>query len=184
MQAQQQRPQVTLTASSLPGAPEQPARELPSRRLPSALLLLPVLALAVALAPGHSAPEAVPVPAAIDAELLLLDERLSSSQTGILVLPVELQNRGGALKVQRAEPYGFPLRAEPSVQVPQDVGAGERRRFVVVVAPECELLDGGSGELFVASLLVHVVSGPESRNLVLDLSASELVRERVASLCA
>jgi len=88
------------------------------------------------------------------------------------------------LTVQRAEPYGFPLRADPSVQVPQDVGAGERRRFVVLFAPECDLLDGGSLELFEASLLVRVVSGPVSRNLVLDLSASELVRERVAALCA
>ena len=127
MQADQRRPEVTLTASSLPLATAPvPAARRPGCRPPVALALLPLLALALALTGGQP-PPAVPAPV-VDADLLLLGERLSSSQTGIIVLPVELQNRGGALQVSRVLPYGFPLRADPQVQAPQDVAAGERRR--------------------------------------------------------
>lgn len=184
MPAEQRRPEVTLTASSLPLAPAPvPAMPRPGRRPPVALVLLPLLAVVLALTTGGQPPPPVPAPV-VDAELLLLGERLSSSQTGILVLPVELQNRGGALQVQRVQPYGFPLRADPEVQAPQDVPAGERRRFVLLIAPDCGLLDAGSNELFEASLLVRVTAGSTARNLLLDLSADRLVRERVMALCA
>ncbi len=184
MQADQRRPEVTLTASSLPLATAPvPGTGRPGPRPPVALVLLPLLALALALTAGGQAPPPVPLPV-VDADLLLLGERLSSSQTGILVLPVELQNRGAALEVSRVLPYGFPLRADPQVQAPQDVAAGERRRFVMLIAPDCGLLDAGSDELFEASLLVRVTAGPTARDLLLDLSADRLVRERVMGLCA
>jgi len=182
--AEQRRPQVTLTSSSLHSAAVQEASDPAPRGRPVVLLLLPLLALVLALTTGRSPPPPPPpAPATVDAELLLLGERLSMTQSGILVLPVELRNRGGALTVQRAEPYGFPLRADPSVLAPPDVAAGERRRFVMLVAPECRLLGGGA-ELFEASLLLRVVAGTSSRNIVLDLTDNGLVRERVAGLCA
>ena len=183
MQAEQRRPEVTLTASSLPPAttPDPPA---PSRRRrPTALLLLPLLAVVLALTTGRAAPPPPPAPAAFDAELLLLGERLSITQSGILVLPVELRNRGGALQVRRAEAYGSPVRDDPAVQAPAQVAAGERRRFVALVAPDCALLNGGASDLFEASLLVRVGAGSVSRDLVLDLAGNALVRERVAGLC-
>ncbi|MCY7365331.1 MAG: hypothetical protein LH469_08515 [Frankiaceae bacterium] len=184
MPAEQPRPQVTLTSSSLPRAtaPEPPA---PSpRRRPAALLLLPLVALGLALTTGRTPAAPPPAAASFDAELLLLGERLSITQSGILVLPVELRNRGGALQVRRAEAYGSPVRDDPAVQAPQEVAAGERRRFVALIAPDCTLLDGGQSALFEASLLVRLASGSVSRDLVLDLADSELVRERVAGLCA
>ena len=196
MQAEQRRPEVTLTASSLPRATREP-RERPEpadpaeqpepsrRRRLTALLLLPLLAVVLALTTGRTPPAPPPpAPASLDAELLLLGERLSITQSGILVLPVELRNRGGALQVRRAEAYGSPVRDDPAVQAPKQVAAGERRRFVALVAPDCALLDGGSSELFEASLLVRIGAGSVSRDLVLDLADSTLVRERVAGLCA
>jgi len=185
--AEQRRPQVTLTSSSSSSrgatAPEPPALS-PGRRRPAALLLLPLVALGLAFTTGRTPPAPAPAPASFDAELLLLGERLSVTQSGILVLPVELRNRGGALQVRRAEAYGSPVRDDPAVQAPQELAAGERRRFVALLAPDCTLLDGGQSELFEASLLVRLASGSVSRDVVLDLAASEQVRERVAGLCA
>lgn len=185
MQADQRRPEVTLIASSLPLAtgPVPGTRRRRDRPL-VALALLPLLALVLALTTGGQPPPPPPPAPVVDADLLLLGDRLTSSQTGVLVLPVELQNRGAALQVSRVMPYGFPLRADPQVQAPQDVPAGERRRFVMLIAPDCGLLDAGSNELFEASLLVRVTAGPTAHDLLLDLSADRLVRERVMALCA
>lgn len=183
MPADQQRPQVTLTASSLPLATSPDPAPSSSRRRPAALLLLPLVALGLAFTASRT-PPAPPPPASFDAELLLLSERLSVTQSGILVLPVELRNRGGALQVRRADAYGSPVRDDPAVQAPQEVAAGERRRFVALLAPDCTLLRGGQSGLFEASLLVRLASGSVSRDVVLDLADSDPVRERVAGLCA
>jgi len=182
--AEQRRPEVTLTSSSLPREMTSEPRAPSPRRRPAALLLLLLVALGLALTTGRTPAAPPPVAATFDAELLLLGERLSITQSGILVLPVELRNRGGALQVRRAEAYGSPVRDDPAVQAPQEVAAGERRRFVALIAPDCTLLDGGQSALFEASLLVRLASGSVSRDLVLDLADSELVRERVAGLCA
>ncbi len=184
MPAEQGRPEVTLTSSSLPREAAPEPRAPAPRRRSAALLLLPLAALGLALATGRTPAVTPPAAASFDAELLLLGERMSITQSGILVLPVELRNRGGALQVRRAEAYGSPVRDDPAVQAPQEVAAGERRRFVALIAPDCTLLDGGQSALFEASLLVRLASGSVSRDLVLDLADSELVRERVAGLCA
>lgn len=185
MQPEQGRPEVTLVASSAAPRPAPPdGADGPSaprgRGRARLLLVLPGLALVAALLSGSPEP---PEPEVVfDVTLVLLAERISITQSGVLVLPVEMTNRGGALQVRRAAAYASPVVDDPVLQAPQEVEAGDVRRFVALVAPDCRVLRGGLS--FSASVLLRVAQGSVARDVVLDLAQDAAVRERVAGLCA
>lgn len=175
------RPEVTLTASSAPtdSAVAEPA-EHPSRRA-ALLLLLPLGLLLLALIRPAQEP-LPPVPAAPPV-LVLLPDQLSITQGGVLVVPVELRNPGPALRVQSAAAYAQPVVQDPRVQAPESVRAGAQRRFVVLVAPDCRLLQPMSPLGFSASVLVVVDRGSERVALDVDLTSAAAIRDAVAGLC-
>lgn len=178
------RPEVTLTASSAAPrgvAPVEPAAA-PARSRPLGLLLV-LLAVGLLLAAAVTGPRPPPSAAAVEAALVSLPEELTVSQGGVLVLPLELRNLGGALQVRAAQTYAEPVVDDPLVQAPDDVAAGGLRHFVAVIAPDCRLLRPGSPIEFRATVLLRVGVGSASKDLVADLGDAPQVRAQVASLC-
>jgi hypothetical protein len=176
------RPQVTLRGAPAVEPPPAPAGE---RRSAAPVLLLLVLAL-VAVLVGVDRP-APPVPVAdrpLDAVLELRAGDVTASETGVLVVPVVLHNRGRLLRVRSAEAYAEPVRSDTTTTAPTAVGPGDARRFLVLVEPDCRFLTPLSGLSFRASLLV-VVADREgaSRQLTLDLTRGPAVAGVVAQLC-
>lgn len=180
---EQRRPDVTLTASSAPTRLTPPAGgAAPRGRRSRAVLLLPAAAVAVALVTGSPDPDP-PAPApSVDVELAVLPDAISVSTTGVLVVPVQLSNSGPAVHVERALAYASPVVHDAVVQVPEDVAAASRRRFVTLLAPDCRLLRPGSTVGFSASVLLRVEQGSTAEDVVLDLT-TPAVRRVVQGLC-
>jgi hypothetical protein len=179
---QPRRPEVRLTGSSAPVGPSvDDAVARPPRR-PLLLLLVPLALLLVAVAlpaaPAFEARPAEPPPT-----LVLLPDQLSVTQGGVLVVPVELRNPGAALQVRSAGAYAEPVREDPVLQAPERVEAGAQRRFVVLVAPDCRLLQPGSPLRFQASLLLKIARGSAVSDVLLDVASEPAVRDTVVSLC-
>ena len=165
-----------------------PARVPPRRPVPRVVLLLPVLAVVAVLALGVSSartsPPPLPVPApAVDARLLVAADGLTASQSGVLVVPVVLQDRGAGHEVAFAKTYANPVRDDPVVALPRRVEPGQSRRFVVLLAPDCRMLAPRIGLLFRASLLVQVENGGASQQLVVEVGADPVVSARVRAMC-
>ena len=183
---QPRRPEVRLTGSSAPAGPAVEDAARPPRR-PLLLLLVPLALLVVAVAlPSASRDGRTPLdtgPSEPPPTLVLLADQLSVTQGGVLVVPVELRNPGPALQVRSAGAYAEPVREDPALQAPERVAAAAQRRFVVLVAPDCRLLQPGSPLRFQASLLLRVARGSAASDLLLDLSSEPAVRDTVTSLC-
>ena len=185
MPEQPRRPEVTLVGGSLPAGPlsdgGEPEPAEPRRRPPIAVLLAVVAA--VLLVAAVRAPDASPEPAGPAATLALGDGGINITQYGVLVVPVELRNEGPALAVRKAWLYAEPVVADPVVQAPTEVAAGDSRRFVALVAPDCRLLRPGSPLRFIATVMLRVGLGSSSQDLVVDLAASPEVTAAVEGLC-
>lgn len=162
--------------------PLEPADPRPRR---GPVLLLGVLAaLALIVVLGHEDPPPAPPPGPpVDAALTLVADAVSVTQSGVLVVPVLLQDRGPGLRVVDATAYAEPVRTDPAVEPPLGVAPGASRRFVVLLAPDCRLLSPRSGIAFNASLLVRVTAGDAEQQLVLPLGAEPSVLDRVTGLC-
>jgi hypothetical protein len=178
------RPEVTLTRSSasLAADPEpEPEPRAAHRRRGLLLALAAVgLLLLVLTTPSRSAP----APAStVDAELVLRAESLSVSQSGVLVVPLELRNAGPELRVRSASSYAEPVTTDPVVQAPETVRAGADRGFVVLLVPHCRLLAPGSPLRFRATVVLRVGVGSSMRDLTVDVGSAPAVRESVAGLC-
>ena len=181
MPEQPRRPEVSLTGSSAPVRPAADAAAPPPRR-PLILLLVPLALLLVAVV-LPSAPALEQDPDQARPTLVLLPDQLSVTQGGVLVVPVELRNPGGDLQVRSAGAYAEPVREDPVLQAPERVLAGAQRRFVVLVAPDCRLLQPGTTLRFQASLLLKVARGSAASDLMLDIASAPVVRDTVAALC-
>lgn len=180
-----ERPEVTLVGGTSPlpdsdvltsGEDEPPRRAWP-------LLLAVLVVVAVALLSTvrtDAAPERAGDPAA---ELLVVGDDVTVSQQGVLVVPLELRNRGAALEVARAQAFAEPVRLNAEVQAPPALAAGETRRLIALLAPDCRMLRVQGGLAFRASVLVRVTSGSAGKDVVLDLAADPAVAQRVAGLC-
>lgn len=173
------RPTVRLVASSAPPRPELPPRE--PLRVPGSSRLA-VLAVVLGLLTVSGRPEALQPPSTEPGLVLQVDVAgLGNSQAGVLVVPVRLANEGPAVRVLRGAVYAEPVREDPVLDLPERLRAGERRRVVAVVAPDCRLLRTGALR-FGASVLLRVQAGDVRRDVVLDLVRPE-VRDRVRGLC-
>lgn len=184
MPEQPRRPEVRLTASSAPANPAEDEARPPRRPLLLLLVPLALLLVAVALASAPGGRGALEQgPAEPPPTLVLLPDQLSVTQGGVLVVSVELRNPGAALQVRSAGAYAEPVREDPALQAPERVQAGAQRRFVVLVAPDCRLLQPGTTLRFQASLLLKVARGSAAQDLLLDLASAPAVRDTVAALC-
>ena len=117
------------------------------------------------------------------ASLRVVSRAVTVSQGGVLVVPVLLQDLGPGLTVVEAQAYAEPVREDPVTTAPHGLDAGQARRFVVLLTPECGLLTTRSRLAFRASLLLRVEQGGDRRQLVLDLGADEAVARFVDGLC-
>lgn len=180
-----ERPEVTLVGGTSPLPPSDvltSGDDEPPRR-PWPLLLAVLVVVAVALLSTVRTDAAPERAGDLAAELLVVGDDVTVSQQGVLVVPLELRNSGAALEVARAQAFAEPVRLNAEVQAPPAVAAGETRRLVALLAPDCRLLRGQSGLAFRASVLVRVTSGSAGTDVVLDLGADPVVAERVAGLC-
>lgn len=170
-------PEITVLGEPAVATETEPV----ARRGGSAALVVAALVLLFAVVRSEQAPPP-PVPQ-LDAELTLVPDAVSITQSGILVIPVLLQDRGAGLRVLSAAPYAEPVREDPIAQPPLGVAAGQSRRFVVLVAPDCRLLTPRSGLDFRASLLLRIAGSQDERQLGLDLATDPAVAGAVAGLC-
>ena len=147
-------------------------------------LLVAVLAVALVAVVGAGRPDR-PVARAgeVDAVLSIEPDSISITQSGILVVPVELRNQGGAFEVWRAQAFAEPVRLNPEVQAPPSLDVQQTRRLIVLIAPDCRLLRTQTGLSFRASILVRIGSGSVGRDLVFDVGAEAVIKERVTGLC-
>lgn len=173
-------PPVTVTGGP---AVREPAEAAPGGS-GGGVLLLGVLALGAATLAvvAHEPPPARAAP--LQAQLRLVDDALSNSQSGVLVLPVELVNRGPAVVVERTQLYAEPVRQEPASNGETRVEQGGVGRIAVLVQPHCAMLVPRQW-MQVAATVVVSLRGPEHQQLDvrLDLGREPAVVQRVASLC-
>lgn len=167
-----------------------PAARVPDPRAGAALralgLLLAGVAVVLAVVQGRREEQPRPEPRAaapVEAELRLGGRTVSISQGGVLVVPVVLQDLGPGLTVTSAQAYAEPVREDPVVDPPEQVGGARAARFVVLLTPDCQLLTTRSRLVFRASLLLQVEQGGSSRQLVLDVGRDPSVAGLVAGLC-
>jgi hypothetical protein len=184
-----------LAGAGEPGPPVVTVRGGPSEQAPDPRtaavlrttgLVLAGLALVLAVLQGQreerprlERPEVVPVAASVR----VVSRAVTVSQGGVLVVPVVLQDLGPGLAVVEAQAYAEPVREDPVTTAPDGLEAGQARRFVVLLTPECGLLTTRSRLAFRASLLLRVEQGGDRRQLVLDLGADESVARFVEGLC-
>ena len=173
------RPEVVLVRSSapLPLALREPPP--PPRRSWSLLALTAFLLLVAGTATGADV-RAAPEP--LEVGLVAVDG-LTVSQSGVLVVPLELSNAGRRVTVDASEVYAEPVRQDARVQVPGDVEGGSSRGVVALLAPDCRLLRPGSPIVFSATVRVRVGRAGTERDLLVDLGADPAVRRSVAGLC-
>jgi hypothetical protein len=166
------------SADLLSAGDEEPPSDL-RWPLVVAVLVVALVAVVGAVRPDRDEPRA----GEVDAVLSLEADGISVSQTGVLVVPVQLRNLGAPLEVRRAQAYAEPVRLDPEVQAPPALEVQQTRRLIVLVAPDCRLLRVESGLSFRANILLRVGAGSVARDLVLDLGADPAVVQRVVGLC-
>jgi hypothetical protein len=177
------RPEVLVSGGPAPGAAPPGAEPADGRWLLGVVLALFAVAASVVLLRAAPPPVPGPPPDEVVAELRVVGQRISSTRTGTLVVPVEVVNRGAALVLDPPVVRAEPVLATPSATGATRVRAGARARFVVIAAPDCRLLQPGSLLTPVATVEVTARTAERSRDLVLDLAADPDVRAAVASVC-
>jgi hypothetical protein len=153
-------------------------------RLSDLLLVGALAAGAVVVALVQAVPPPPPPPP-LEASLAVVDERVSSTRGGVLVVPVEVDNPGPAVQVRDVVVPAGPVRATPLSTGATAVATGDQARFVVILEPDCRLLGVGSPIVFVAaaSVTLRAADGRELLAFV-DVGRSPEVAQRVARTCA
>lgn len=148
------------------------------------VLMVVVLALGAATLAVVGQDQPPPPPAPLDAQLRLVGDGLTNSQSGVLVVPVELVNRGPAVVVERTALYAEPVRQQPASNGETRVEEGDVGRFAVFVQPDCAMLVPRRW-MRVAATVVVTLRGPERQQLDvrLDLGQEPALIDRVAALC-
>ena len=175
------RPEVVLVRSSAPAA-VLPREAPPPRR---AWWLLSLTGFGLLLAGTSTGAEEPVAPEPLRVGLVATDG-LAVSQSGVLVVPLELSNAdrsGRAVEVAAAQVYAEPVRQDARVQAPRDVAVGTTRGVVALLAPDCRLLRPGSPIAVRATVRLRVGTGTTDQDLVVDLGADPAVRRTVAGLC-
>ena len=173
------RPEVVLVRSSAPLVLEPFAPKAPPRRSWTMLALTAFLLLVAGTSTGAEV-SAAPEPLRVG---LVAVDGLTVSQSGVLVVPLELSNAGRTVTVGASEVYAEPVRQDARVSVPRDVEGGAARGVVALLAPDCRLLRAGSPIEFRATVRVRVARAGREQDLHVDLGSTSAVRRSVAGLC-
>ena len=161
-----------------------PAAARAPRRTPPALLLGLVGVLVVIVVTSRpAAPEPPPAEPPLAAVLQVAGE-VSTSQSGVLVVPVDVVNDGPDLRIVRSQVWAEPVRSDPATGGVTRVAAGRTGRVVALVEPDCRLLGPQSPLRFVASLGVRMAVGDgRERDVYVDLGAQPFLAQHVTTLC-
>lgn len=174
------RPEVVLVRSSAPPGAPPPPRPAPPRR---SWWLLSSTAFALLLAGTSTSAERRGPAEPLEVRLVATDQ-VAVSQSGVLVVPLELRNTGRPAAVAAAQVYAEPVRQDARVQAPRHIADRTSRGVVALLAPDCRLLRPGSPIAFRATVRLRLVDGAAVEDLVVDLGATAAVRRTVAGLCA
>lgn len=130
---------------------------------------------------GASPPAAEP----LDVTLRLLDAELSNSQSGVIVLPVEVVVRGPGFTVERAVAWAEPVRQAAATTGQTRFRADSTGRVLVLVQPDCRLLSPAQDTAVAATLQLELTgAGDQRATAVLDLGAEPALAARVSAVCA
>jgi hypothetical protein len=174
-------PPVTVTGGPATGSDRA---EAPGSRSGLVVALL-AAALVVAVAVlSRAQPSPAPGPPALDVVLRLADRPIVGSQSGVLLLPVDVVVRGPQVRIDRSLLYAEPVRQETVLTGRTRFDADSTGRLVVLVQPDCRLLAPAQGYRLLATVELELV-GPEQQraSAVLDLGAEPAVARRVEALC-
>jgi len=178
-------PVVTLSGASLAppplGAPEP---ERPVRRPGAGAAALVVGALALLAAAVVLGPTGAAEPPRLAADVQVVADQVLNSQSGVLVVPVEVANRGAEVTVASTITWAEPVRQEPATTGNRRVAAGGTGRVVALLQPDCSLLSPSQGIPFVATLVVSLQGAQQqSLELRVDLGQESVVTTRIAAYC-
>lgn len=170
-------PEVTVTGG--------PAIADPPPGRPVGGLVVGALAAAVlvtAVVVSRPPPPEPPPPLGVRLELAA--ERITGTQTGIVLLPVDVSLTGSPARLAGSVVWASPVRATSAVGGRTRFTAERPGRVVVLVQPDCALLAPSQGVRLVATVEL-TFEGPDSRrtSAVLDLGAHPAVEDRVTALC-
>lgn len=132
---------------------------------------------------GRSAPPAPP--AALEVSLRLADNTLVGSQSGVLVLPVEVTVGGAPLRLGESVLWGEPVRQNTTLSGRTRFEPGTTGRVQVLVQPDCSLLAPSQGHRLELTADLELL-GPDGQSVrrVIDLGGEPAVAARVTALCA
>ena len=133
--------------------------------------------------PRNGSPPPPPAPLAV--ALRLAPGPLVGSQSGVLLLPVEVDVRGPASRLGDSLLWAEPEPQETLLTGRTRFDADATGRVVVLLQPDCSLLAPSQGHRVVATLELELVGPAQQRaRAVLDLGGEPTVSARVAALCA
>lgn len=172
------RPAPAVTVTGGPATSDPP----PGR--PVGGLVVGALAAAVLVAAVVSRPPAPEPPPPFGVGLELAAERITGTQTGIVILPVDVWLTGSPARLTGSVVWAEPVRATSAVGGRTRFTAERPGRVVVLVQPDCALLAPSQGLRLVATVEL-TFEGPDRRrtSAVLDLGADPAVEARVTALC-
>ena len=171
-----QGPPVTVEGGPATSAPEPPSRPTGPLLLAGGVVAVAVLVLAEVLSP------AAPRPDPVQASLELAPRDVAASRSGVLVLPVEVDNRGPAVRVLDAEVEASPVGQASATSGRTRVEAGGSGRVNALVQPDCAEL-GTAPMQVVLRLRLRTADGVE-QPYELDLGEHPAVRQQVAGVCS
>lgn len=171
-------PEVTVTGG--PAWSPAPPTARPAGGLVIGALAAAVLVAAVVV--SRPPPPEPPPPFGVG--LQLAAEYITGSQTGMLILPVDVALTGSPARLAGSVVWANPVRTTSAVGGRTRFTAERPGRVVVLVQPDCTLLAPSQGMQLVATLEL-TFEGPDSRrtSAVLDLGAHPAVEDRVTALC-
>ena len=171
-----QGPPVTVEGVPASTAPEPAPRSTGPLLLAGGVVVVALLAVAEVLSP------AAPRPVPVEATLALEPRDVAASRSGVLVLPVEVENAGPAVRVLDAQVEASPIGQESATTGRTRIAAGGSGRVVALVQPDCAAL--GTAPMEVVLRLRLRTADHAERAYAVDLGEHPAVRQQVAGVCS
>lgn len=176
-------PRPVVTVSGGPSLPAQATDEPDPRSSRGGWVLLAAVLVVGAAVLDRPAPPAPPP--SLEVALSLAPGPLVGSQSGVLLLPVEVDVSGPASRLTGSVLWAEPVRQETVLTGRTRFEADATGRVMVLLQPDCRMLAPSQGHRMVVTVELELV-GPQRQRAraVLDLGRESAVADRVATLCA